>query len=99
MFSASLSGLTAHPARYGWDWNLAIQAESGYGCFAPAKTKKLIQDDPAVTGWSEFAFAQLPGGRHGRPGSSACNASSARFSPPPPAAARCPPLTRSSWAR
>jgi putative ABC transport system permease protein len=60
VFSASLSGLTAHPARYGWDWDLAIQAESGYGFFAPAKTKKLISDEPAVTGWSEFGFAQLP---------------------------------------
>ena len=60
VFSASLSGLTAHPARYGWDWDLAIQAESGYGFFAPAKTKKLISGEPAVTGWSEFGFAQLP---------------------------------------
>jgi hypothetical protein len=60
VFSASLSGLTAHPARYGWDWDLAIQAESGYGFFAPAKTKKLIKDEPTVTGWSEFGFAQLP---------------------------------------
>ena len=60
VFSASLGGLTAHPARYGWDWDLAIQAESGYGFFAPAKTKKLICGEPAVTGWSEFGFAQLP---------------------------------------
>ena len=60
VFSASLSGLTAHPARYGWDWDLAIQAESGYGFFAPAKTKKLISGEPTVTGWSEFGFAQLP---------------------------------------
>ena len=60
VFSASLGGLTAHPARYGWDWDLAIQAESGYGFFAPAKTEKLISGEPAVTGWSEFGFAQLP---------------------------------------
>jgi hypothetical protein len=60
VFSASLGGLTAHPARYGWDWDLAIQAESGYGFFAPAKTQKLISDELAVTGWSEFGFAQLP---------------------------------------
>jgi len=60
VFSASLGGLYAHPARYGWDWDLAIQAESGYGFFAPGVMKKLIKDDPAVTGWSEFGFAQLP---------------------------------------
>jgi putative ABC transport system permease protein len=60
VFSASLSGLSTHPARYGWNWDLVIQAESGYGSFAPGVMKKLIRDEPAVTGWSEFAFAQLP---------------------------------------
>ena len=60
VFSASLSGLSTHPARYGWNWDLVIQAESGYGSFPPGVMKKLIQDQPAVAGWSEFAFAQLP---------------------------------------
>jgi hypothetical protein len=60
VFTASLSGLSTHPARYGWNWDLVIQAESGYGSFAPGVMKKLIRDEPAVTGWSEFAFAQLP---------------------------------------
>jgi len=60
VFSTSLGGLAAHPARYGWDWDLVIQAESGYGAFTPGAMKKLIRDEPAVAGWSEFAFAQLP---------------------------------------
>jgi hypothetical protein len=60
VFSASLSGLSTHSARYGWDWDLVIQAEAGYGAFAPGVMNKLIQDEPAVTGWSEFAFTQLP---------------------------------------
>jgi ABC-type lipoprotein release transport system permease subunit len=60
VFSASLGGLTSHPARYGWDWDLAIQAEAGYGFFAPGKMSHLLHDQPAVAGWSEFAFAQLP---------------------------------------
>ena len=60
VFSASLAGLTSHPARYGWNWDLVIQAESGYGAFTPGVMKKLISDEPAVTGWSEFGFAQLP---------------------------------------
>jgi hypothetical protein len=60
VFSASLGGLTSHPARYGWDWDLAIQAESGYGFFAPGKMSHLLRGQPAVAGWSEFAFAQLP---------------------------------------
>jgi len=64
VFSASLGGLSTHPARYGWNWDLVIQAESGYGSFMPGVMKNLIQDQPAVAGWSEFAFAQLPvGGR------------------------------------
>src|SRR5690349_2077857 len=64
VFSASLGGLSTHPARYGWNWDLVIQAESGYGSFTPGVMKKLIRDEPAVAGWSEFAFAQLPvGGR------------------------------------
>src|SRR6266702_5188315 len=60
VFNASLSGLSPHPARSGWDWDLVIQTEAGYGAFAPGMMKKLIQDEPAVAGWSEFAFAQLP---------------------------------------
>ena len=60
VFNASLSGLSTHPARSGWDWDLVIQTEAGYGAFAPGMMKKLIQDEPAVAGWSEFAFAQLP---------------------------------------
>lgn len=60
VFSASLSGLATHPARYGWDWDLAIQAEAGYGFFAPAKLNRLLHGQPTVTGWSEFGFAQLP---------------------------------------
>jgi hypothetical protein len=60
VFSASLGGLTAHPARYGWNWDLVIQAEAGYGAFAPGKMSHLLHGQRAVAGWSEFAFAQLP---------------------------------------
>jgi ABC-type lipoprotein release transport system permease subunit len=60
VFSASLSGLTAHPARYGWNWDLVIQAEAGYGAFAPGTMSHLLHGQRAVAGWSEFGFAQLP---------------------------------------
>ncbi|HEY7143596.1 MAG TPA: FtsX-like permease family protein, partial [Streptosporangiaceae bacterium] len=60
VFSASLGGLTAHPARYGWNWDLVIQAEAGYGAFAPGKMSHLLHGQRTVAGWSEFAFAQLP---------------------------------------
>ncbi len=59
VFGASLSGLISHPGRYGWNWNLLIQAESGYGFFRPGVMNHLIDGQPAVAGWSEFAFAQL----------------------------------------
>ncbi len=60
VFNASLAGLTSHPARYGWDWDLAIQAEAGYGSFNPGTMEKLLAGQPAVAAWSEFSFAQLP---------------------------------------
>jgi hypothetical protein len=64
VFEASLSGLISHPGRYGWNWDLLIQAEGGYGAFHPGVMNRLIQGQPAVAGWSEFAFGQLSvGGR------------------------------------
>ena len=60
VFNASLAGLISHPARYGWNWDVVIQAEAGYGSFTPGVMKRLIHGQPAVAGWSEFAFGQLP---------------------------------------
>ena len=60
VFNASLAGLASHPARYGWNWDMVIQAEAGYGSFTPGVMNRLLKDEPAVAGWSEFAFAQLP---------------------------------------
>jgi putative ABC transport system permease protein len=60
VFNASLSGLISHPARYGWNWDLVIQAEGGYGSFTPGVMGRLIDGQPSVAGWSEFAFGQLP---------------------------------------
>jgi hypothetical protein len=60
VFNASLAGLVSHPARYGWNWDTVIQAESGYGSFNPGVMKKLLAGQQAVAAWSEFAFTQLP---------------------------------------
>jgi hypothetical protein len=60
VFNASLGGLASHPARYGWNWDLVIQAEASYNSFIPGKMEKLLAGEPAVAGWSEFGFAQLP---------------------------------------
>jgi hypothetical protein len=59
VFNASLSGLITHPARYGWNWDAVIQAEAGYGSFAPGTIAQLLRGEPAVAGWSEMAFTQL----------------------------------------
>jgi putative ABC transport system permease protein len=59
VFNASLSGLITHPARYGWNWDVVIQAEAGYGSFAPGSIARLIRGQPAVAGWSEMAFTEL----------------------------------------
>jgi putative ABC transport system permease protein len=59
VFNASLSGLITHPAWYGWNWDVVIQAEAGYGSFAPGSIARLIRGQPAVAGWSEMAFTEL----------------------------------------
>ena len=60
VFGASLAGLISHPVRYGWNWNVLIQAEGGYGNWRPGAMARLIDGQPAVAGWSDFAFGQLP---------------------------------------
>ena len=60
VFNASLAGLISHPARYGWNWDVVIQTQSRYGSFTPGAVNRLIHGQPAVAGWSEFAFGQLP---------------------------------------
>src|SRR5205814_9961391 len=59
VFGASLDGLVSHPVRYGWTWDVLIQAEGGYGGFAPGSLSRLLGSQPSVAGWSEFAFTQL----------------------------------------
>ena len=60
VFGASLTGLTTHPARYGWNWDVVLQAQAGFSQFAPGALSRLITGQPAVAGWTELAFAQEP---------------------------------------
>jgi hypothetical protein len=60
VFDASLGGLISHPAAYGWNWNVVIQTQAGYGSFTSGAMNRLINGQPAVAGWSEFGFGQLP---------------------------------------
>jgi cell division protein FtsX len=59
VFGASLGGLISHPVRYGWNWDVIIQAEGGYGSFNPAIVKRVMHGQRAVAAWSEFSFTQL----------------------------------------
>jgi hypothetical protein len=64
VFGASLTGLISHPVRYGWNWNVIVQAQGGYGSLNPAIVNRVMQHQPAVRAWSEFAFTQMSvGGR------------------------------------
>ncbi len=60
VFGASLTGLVSHPARYGWDWDVVIQSQGGFGPFIPGAMSRLMSGQRAVAGWSELSFAQLP---------------------------------------
>ncbi len=60
IFAASLNGLVTHPARYGWNWDVLIQAEGGYGNFQGYNLSKLVDEQHGVTAWSTFSFPQLP---------------------------------------
>jgi hypothetical protein len=60
VFGTSLTGLTSHPERYGWNWDLVIQTEGGYGDFTRGVMDHLVGSQPTVAGWSSFAFSQLP---------------------------------------
>jgi putative ABC transport system permease protein len=59
VFGASLTGLITHPARYGWNWHILVQAEGGWGHFAPGVMNHLVGEQPEVAGWSSFGFGQL----------------------------------------
>ncbi len=60
VFSSSLTDLSSHPARYGWNWDVLVQAEGSWGAFNPGSMEHLVGGQPAVAGWSELAFAQVP---------------------------------------
>ena len=60
VFGASLAGLVANPARYGWNWTLLMDTQGGYGSWPPAQMDRLVSGQPGVTGWSTFAFTQIP---------------------------------------
>ena len=64
VFGTSLTGLVTHPVRYGWNWQILVQAEGGWGHYIPGVMNHLVGDQPEVAGWSSFGTGQLTiGGR------------------------------------
>ena len=59
VFGASLDGLVHHPARYGWNWDLLIEAAGGYGNWQAPVMDRLVGGQPGVTAWSQFGFSQV----------------------------------------
>ena len=71
VFAACLNGLVTHPERYGWNWNVLLQNEGGYGSFLPQDVNattlgngegtldQLMAHTPGIRGWSAFGFTQL----------------------------------------
>jgi hypothetical protein len=59
VFGASLTGLVSHPAEYGWNWDLVIQSQGGWGSWPPGALDKTFTGRPGVTAWTELGFAQL----------------------------------------
>jgi hypothetical protein len=74
VFGASLTGLTTHPARYGYTWNLLVESSGGWGSWPTGHFDPLNDIDPrnpfyepgrivasqrGLLGWSELGFAQL----------------------------------------
>jgi hypothetical protein len=50
-FSASLSSLTANPPLYGWNWDAAISAGTGYGNLDMATAHQILDAEPRVATW------------------------------------------------
>lgn len=59
VFGASLTGLVGQPVKYGWNWNLLIQSQGGWGSWPPGSLDQTIAAQPGVAGWAELGFAQL----------------------------------------
>jgi ABC-type lipoprotein release transport system permease subunit len=55
-FGASFTHLLDTPALYGWDWDVAVFDRSGYGNLDIDTAHALLDEDPAVAGWSGAYF-------------------------------------------
>ena len=63
VFGTSLRSLVDRPQLYGWDWDLTVLDEVGYGEIDLEKAAGILDTDPSVAGWSGayFQSVQLEG--------------------------------------
>ncbi len=59
VFGSSLRSLVDEPRLYGWDWNLTVLDEAGYGSIDIAKTRDLLDREPGVAAWSAVFFQSI----------------------------------------
>ena len=55
-FAASLRSLVHHPRLYGWDWDIALDDNVGYGSIDIAKAHAALDDDHDVEAWAPVAY-------------------------------------------
>jgi predicted lysophospholipase L1 biosynthesis ABC-type transport system permease subunit len=55
-FGASLANLVHQPRLFGWDWDLAIVDQDGYGNTRPGPTADILGNDPDIQAWGGAFF-------------------------------------------
>ncbi|HET7722345.1 MAG TPA: FtsX-like permease family protein, partial [Acidimicrobiales bacterium] len=65
VFGTSLRSLVDRPPLYGWDWDLTVLDESGYGEIDVERAAAILDGDGDVSGWSGayFQSVELDGAR------------------------------------
>jgi hypothetical protein len=59
VFGTSIGSLVDKPRQYGWDWDLTVMDEVGYGDIDTDKAAELLDDDPAVAAWTGVYFQSV----------------------------------------
>ena len=59
VFGTSLRSLVDRPPLYGWDWDLTVVDESGYGDIDVEKAAAILDGDPGVASWTSAYFQSI----------------------------------------